>query len=108
MNALSKRPSAPDPLQASSVPRTSARQKSGPPPALAPALAEAAGRISALLELNPGRMFSRADLAQRFGLDERLIKDALDRLRAAKLARTVTTAERGMGKFRYRWKECPA
>jgi hypothetical protein len=102
-----KKPSACAPLQASSAPRAPASADSSAVRSKAPALAGAVERISFVLEHNPGRLFSRADLAERLSVDERLIYDALLQLRAGGFIATTTTAERGMKKFRYQWKDQP-
>jgi hypothetical protein len=106
MNAITK-PSTPDPLQASSAPRAPASADSSAVRSNAPTLASAVERISFVLEHNPGRLFSRPALADRLSVDERLVYDALLQLRAGGFIHTVTTAERGMNKFRYQWKDCP-
>lgn len=101
-------PSAPAaPLQVSSASRPTPRQRavSGH----APAVKEAARRISELLERNPGRAFFTDEIAARLSLDVSVVRAALSKPRRSERIIGVATENRGAsGKWRYRWRECPA
>jgi hypothetical protein len=91
MNALSKRPSTPDPLQASSAPRhcqPETRIVAVP----VPRFDSAAGRVFVLLEANPRSSFTPEHIARMLKIDPELARQGLNQLRSRGL---VTALHQG-------------